>query len=159
MSLADRSPDSRPTSERLRLPTHFWAVALCSRKTAAYSCRAVAAFHRASRASRQRTAFLRQLHVKNHQHLSVGRPTGSELPAPPKSMCTSNREERASWRVLPVRTGQADSNRRELSRSPGSRFFGWKLPSQRCAAPVAYSLRSSALTVAGPLRICTGFPY
>ena len=26
-------------------------------------------------------------------------------------------------------------------------------------APVAYSLRSSALTVAGPLRTCTGFPY
>src|SRR5580700_2115685 len=26
-------------------------------------------------------------------------------------------------------------------------------------APVAYSLRSSALTVAGPLLPCTGFPY
>src|SRR5580704_2690142 len=31
----------------------------CSRKTVAYSCGAVAAFHRASRASRQQTAFLR----------------------------------------------------------------------------------------------------
>jgi hypothetical protein len=26
---------------------------------------------------------------------------------------------------------EVDANRRELSRSPGSRFFGWKLPSQR----------------------------
>src|ERR1700728_399105 len=54
---------------------------------------------------------------------------------------------------------EVDSNRCELSRSPGSRFFGWKLPSQRIAAPVANSLLSSTLTVAGPLRIRTGFPY
>jgi hypothetical protein len=53
---------------------------------------------------------------------------------------------------------EVDSSRCELSRSPGSRFFGLKLPSQRIIAPVAYSLRSSALTVAGPPRFCTGFP-
>jgi len=34
-----------------------------------------------------------------------------------------------------------------------------KLPSQCIAAPVANSFHSSALTVAGPLRIFTGFPY
>jgi|ERR1700691_939349 hypothetical protein len=57
------------------------------------------------------------------------------------------------------RSSEVDSNRCELSRSPGSRFFEMKLPSQCIAAPVANPLHSSALTVAGPLRISTGFPY
>src|SRR5580704_16306746 len=66
-----------------------------------------------------------------------------------------------SWiftRVVIDTPFEVDSNRCELGRSPGSRFVEWKLPSQRISAPVAYSLRFSTLTVAGPLRICTGFP-
>jgi hypothetical protein len=44
---------------------------------------------------------------------------------------------------------EADSHRCELDRSPGLRFFGTKLPSQRLSASGGLLLRSSTLTVAG----------
>jgi hypothetical protein len=44
---------------------------------------------------------------------------------------------------------EVDSSRCVIGRSPGLRLVGLKLPSQCIAAPVAYSLRSSTLTVAG----------
>ena len=175
----------RPASRRLRLPTHLRAVALCSRKSAAYSCRAVAAFHRASRASRQRTAFAHPLRFRNHQLLSVGRPTPVNYHRG-EEQCTSNEEERPAGRVLavPNQTGEQiqrpiqQTKRRfglipeSLSTFPSrpiridvnsagllarASLDGSCLPS--AIAPVAYLLPSSALTVAGPLRICTGFPY
>src|SRR5579863_9852000 len=42
---------------RLRLPTLFRGSGICNRECVAYSCGAVADFHRASRTSRQRKCF------------------------------------------------------------------------------------------------------
>lgn len=53
---------------------------------------------------------------------------------------------------------EVDSNRYELGRSPDLRFTELELPSQGILASVAYLLQFSALTVAGPCRIFTGFP-
>lgn len=50
------------------------AVALCSLKTVAYSCGAVPAFHRASRASRQRIAFCLQLRTDKDRSPFADRP-------------------------------------------------------------------------------------
>jgi hypothetical protein len=58
--------------------------------------------------------------------------------------------------MLPSSTG---SNRGEPGRSPGSRFVGLKLPSQRLSRASGLSLRSSTLTVAGAAPVYTGFPY
>ena len=59
---------------------------------------------------------------------------------------------RSNSRIVIDTPLEVDANRRELGRSPGSRFFGCEAAFPALVAPVAYSLRSSALTVAGPLR-------
>src|SRR5882724_3002151 len=83
-------------------PSHpLRAVALCSRKTAAYSCRAVAAFHRSSRASRQRTTyFLTATTFRNQLLRSANNPPGKWNPRYRES--NSRRIERKTWAVSEI---------------------------------------------------------
>jgi hypothetical protein len=144
---------------RLRLPATLRSSGLCDREVLAYSCWAVAAFHRASRTFHQpTTSFVILTFEKKSARprgkiartLAANRPRSQRVakdfralirdmvrPAPVLSAGSRNPGIVVGLPSRPIQIGG------EPCRSPGSRINGTKLPSQRLRAS---GLRVSFLT-------------